>query len=216
LKNRIEFSKLEIVTVIIVMLILIGVILISNYSPYPDQVPESIKESERTYECNYHTISLNTHISFEYENETYDVTGKIITFFTDPLKLTKNGKTVGYASDKYHIVNQDDHAIYIDDKFEVDVYGNFDVIGNSYKLYDENGNQIGYAEFNYFCTAGGIFDMKNNCIATYKKPMFFNDYTVNIYDNNICSDKGLLMVIASYVSDYKADEQVKKNNNHND
>ena len=197
--------------IIIVIAILVFTVFISNYSPYLDQVPENIKESERVYKCNYHTISFNTHISFQYENETYEITGNIIRFFTDPLKLTKNNKTIGYASDKYHIINQDDHVIYINNQFEIDVYGNFDMIGNSYKLYNENGKQIGYAEFNYFCTAGGIFDMNNNCIATYKKPVFFNDYTVKIYDNNICSDKGLLMIIASYVSDYKADEQTKQN-----
>jgi hypothetical protein len=32
-----------------------------------------------------------------------------------------------------------------------------------------------------------------------------NDYTVTIYDNNICSDMSILMIVASYVSDYMAD-----------
>ena len=35
--------------------------------------------------------------------------------------------------------------------------------------------------------------------------LLLNEYTVDIYDNDICSDKAMLMIIASYVSDYHAD-----------
>ena len=33
------------------------------------------------------------------------------------------------------------------------------------------------------------------------------DYNVTIYENNLCSDKAILMLAASYVSDYVADQQ---------
>lgn len=54
-------------------------------------------------------------------------------------------------------------------------------------------------------TGGSIRDTKGNLIATYSSSYFMNDYTVTIYDNDICSDMSILMIVASYVSDYMAD-----------
>ena len=54
-------------------------------------------------------------------------------------------------------------------------------------------------------TSGSITDTEGNLVATYSSLPFVNDYTVTIYDNNICSDMSVLMIVASYVSDYIAD-----------
>ena len=199
----------------IFVLVFLTFIIIVNSNDYSKDVPDNIKNTERTYDCDFHTVSLKTKISFNVDNEEYVVTGNFIRVVTDPLTLNKNGKKVGYAGDSYNFFKQDDHPIYIDDKFEVDVCGNFEVIGDSYELYDKNKNKVGYAKFNGFNTSGAIYNTNNEAIAVYSKKYFFNDYTIKIYDNNICSDKAILMIFASYVSDYHYDEQMRNSKNNN-
>ena len=72
-------------------------------------------------------------------------------------------------------------------------------------LTDKEGNIVATAEFNMSNTGGTIKDTEGNLIAKYLSSYFMNDYTVTIYDNNICSDMSILMIVASYVSDYMAD-----------
>ena len=72
---------------------------------------------------------------------------------------------------------------------------------------DAEGNIVATAEFNATNTGGSIVDAAGNLIAVYSSSLFANDYTVTIYDNNICSDMAILMIIASYISDYKADSR---------
>ena len=71
------------------------------------------------------------------------------------------------------------------------------------------GNIVGTVEFNISNTGGSIKDVNGNLIATYSSALFMNDYTVTIYDNDVCSDMSILMIVASYVSDYKADSKSK-------
>ena len=164
-------------------------------------------DSGRIYYCDYHTISFRTKISYTKDNDNYEITGNFITFLTDPLQLSKNGTVIGRADDSYNIISQDDHAIVINGVFEIDVAGNFEIFGNSYELYDADGNKVGSASFNTFCTDGSIKDIDGNIVAKYRKDIMFNDYDVTIYDNTLCSDEAILMIIASYVSDYHADDR---------
>ena len=169
-------------------------------------VDEELAKTARTYECDYHTLSWKTHISFEMDGEQYDITVDLFRIVTDPLTLKNSkGEVVGTADDSYHLINQDDHCIIIDGQFEVAITGNFEVFGESYELYDENQNKVGHTEFSELGTSGGIIDANGNTIAVYSKNIMFNDYTVTIYDNDVCSDKAILMIVASYVSDYQAD-----------
>ena len=173
---------------------------------YTPEVGNELAKTARTYDCDYHTISFHTHITFYEDGERYDITGNFVRFLTDPLTLKdKNGNTIGSADDSYHIINQDDHCIIINGEFEVAIAGNFEVFGESYELYDEEGNKVGHTEFDTFGLSGSIIDVNGNTVATYSRMIGFNDYSVTIYDNEICSDKAILMIVASYVSDYHAD-----------
>lgn len=203
-----KISKMEAVIVIAIVIIIISPIVMYSTTPkYKNAVPDSIRKTERVYECDYRTLNVNTKIVFTENGKEYSVEGDIFRFLTDPLKLyDSEGNVIGTADDTYNLINQDDHTIIINDRFEVAVHGNFEVIGNSYELYDESGNKVGHAEFNGLCTAGGVYDKDMNCIAVYTGSQFFNDYKVSIYDNSICSDKAILMLVASYVSDYHADD----------
>lgn len=191
---------------------LIGVaIFVLSMLPVRYEIPDELLKTERTYKCDYHTLAFKTHISFEMNGTSYDITGNFVRFYTDPLTMTSNGKKVGYADDAYNFIGQDDHAIYVNDEFEVYVLGGVQFIGEGYELYDRYNAKVGYAKFNGGCTSGAIYDKDGNVVATYSKPYIFNDYTVKIYDNDICSDKAMLMIFASYVSDYHADRD-----SHND
>lgn len=159
----------------------------------------------RIYNCDYHSLSFKTKISFTKDNNEYEISGNFLRFLTDPLTLYKNGEAIGSADDSYHVVNQDDHSIVINGNFEIAVVGNFEVFGNSYELYKDDDVKAGSASFNTFCTSGSITDTNGNLVAVYKKNLVVNDYTVTIYDNDMCSDEAILMIIASYVSDYHAD-----------
>lgn len=187
-------------------IVIFPILWIASCTNEPNVVKAEQYDNARRYECDYHTLSFNTCISYEKDGETYYIEGNIVTFLTDPLKLTNsNRETIGYADDSYHIIGQDDHAIIVNDQFEVDLCGNFEFAGNSYYLYNEDGEKVGSASFNMWCTYGYITDENTTIIAEYHKDPVFNDYTVTIYDNDICSDEAILMIVASYVSDYHAD-----------
>lgn len=163
-------------------------------------------ETGRVYKCDYKSLNINTKITTTLNGEEISIVGNIFTFLTDPLTVKDSkGNVLGYAGDAYGIISQDDHGIYIGDKFDINMCGNVDLWGESYKLKDSEGNIIATVEFNAWNTRGSIEDTEGNLIATYSSSPIMNDYTVTIYDNSVCSDMSILMIMASYVSDYMAD-----------
>ena len=161
----------------------------------------------REYECNYHTLSLKTWITTTIHGEDVKITGNLFRIITDPLKMEseEDGRIIGTADDDYNLIKQDSHAIKIGDTAEILVSGEFDPVGETYTLYDLNGNDAGYVSFNFWNTSGTITDVDGNLVAEYHSFYGFNDYTVTIYDNDLCSDEAILLIMASYVSDFIAD-----------
>lgn len=160
----------------------------------------------RIYECDYKTLRLHTEISTIVDGKEVVISGNMFPLFTDPLTVKDGeGNIIGYAGDAYGVIEQDDHGIYIGDQFDINMCGNFEFLGNSYELKNEEGVVVATATFNEFNTSGTIKDTNQNLVATYFSPFLANDYTVTIYENDICSDLSILMVVASYVSDYMAD-----------
>lgn len=158
------------------------------------------------YKCDYKTLNINTKITTTLNGEKISISGNVFTLLTDPLTVKDScGNILGYAGDSYGIISQDDHGIYIGDKFDINMCGNFELFGESYTLKDSNGDTVATALFNMNNTGGTIKDVNNNLIAKYTSSLFMNDYTVTIYDNSVCSDLAILMIVASYVSDYMAD-----------
>lgn len=165
-----------------------------------------VNDNGRIYKCDYKTLNINTKITTTFNGEEISIAGNVFTFITDPLTVKDSkGNILGYAGDVYGFISQDDHGIYIGDKFDINMCGNVDLFGESYKLKNSDGIIVATAEFNMTNTHGTIKDLNNNLIAEYSSSYFMNDYTVTIYDNNICSDLAILMIVASYVSDYRAD-----------
>ena len=162
----------------------------------------------RIYECDYKSLNLNTKITTTIDGTDITISGNVFRLLTDPLTVKdSDGNVMGYAGDAYGIISQDDHGIYVGDTFEINMCGNVDFLGNSYELKDSQGNVVATAEFNTFNTKGTIVDTNGVLIAKYSSGALRNDYTVAIYDNAICSDMAILMIMASYVSDYQADSK---------
>ena len=169
---------------------------------------DAATKTGRVYECDYKSLNINTKITTTIDGEEISIVGNIFKLLTDPLTVKDSkGNVLGYAGDAYGIISQDDHGIYIGKEFDVNMCGNVDLWGESYKLKDAEGNIVGTVEFNMSNTGGSIKDVNGNLIATYSSALFMNDYTVTIYDNDVCSDMSILMIMASYVSDYKADQK---------
>ena len=161
----------------------------------------------RIYNCDYKSLNLNTEIVTTIDGSEIVISGSLFRLLTDPLTAKDaEGNVLGYAGDAYGIVKQDDHGIYIGDDFEVNMCGNVNFWGNTYTLKTAEGEVVATADFDAFNTSGTITDTAGNTIATYSSSLAANDYTVTIYDNDVCSDMSILLIVASYVSDYKADE----------
>lgn len=184
--------------------LLLTVLLIINLSACGSA--DTNTNTGRVYKCDYKSLNLNTKITTVLNGTEISISGNIFTFLTDPLTVKdSNDNILGYAGDVYGIIEQDDHGIYIGETFEINMCGNFDLWGESYKLKDAEGNIVATVEFNASNTGGSIVDTAGNLVATYSSSFVANDYTVTIYDNDICSDMAILMIMASYVSDYMAD-----------
>jgi hypothetical protein len=192
-----------------ILSLLVAMLIIVNLSACGSSGNTEIKtDTGRIYKCDYKSLNINTKITTTLDGEEISIVGNIFTLLTDPLTVKDSkGNVLGYAGDAYGIISQDDHGIYIGKEFDVNMCGNVDLFGESYKLKDSKGNIIATAKFNMSNTNGSITDTKGNLVATYSSSLFMNDYTVTIYDNNICSDMSILMIVASYVSDYMADSK---------
>ena len=190
-----------------ILSLLVVILMITNLTACGSTTnTEATTETGRVYECDYKSLNINTKITTTLDGEEISISGNIFRLLTDPLTVKDSkGNVLGYAGDVYGFISQDDHGIYIGDSFDVNMCGNVDLFGESYKLKDSEGNVVGTVEFNMLNTGGSIKDANGNLIATYSSALFMNDYTVTIYDNDVCSDMSILMIVASYVSDYKAD-----------
>lgn len=167
---------------------------------------ENDVKTERIYKCDYKSANINTKITTTMHGEEIVISGNIFRLLTDPLTAKDSkGNVLGYAGDVYGFISQDDHGIYINKEFDINMCGNVDLFGESYALKNQNGDTVATVEFNMSNTGGSIVDVNGNLIAEYSSLPFMNDYTVTIYDNTVCSDMSILMIVASYVSDYMAD-----------
>lgn len=191
------------------IIIFIDIIIILILIKYVFGGADLYKDEYRIYKCDYKSLSVfQTKITTNIDGEEVTIKGKVTSLLTDPLTMyDSSGNRIAYAGDSYGIISQDDHGIYVDDEFVVNMDGGINVLGNKYHLKNENGEIIATAKFNPINTKGAIEDNDGNIIATYESNFFRKDYTVKICDNNICSDKAMLMIIASYASDVLFDTE---------
>lgn len=165
------------------------------------------------YECNVKIFRLSTTIEIDKEGKDFaKVSGNIFRFITDPLTMydLANNKTA-YADDSYHLIAQDSHSIYVDDIRTAEMVGLVKFFGESYDIYDKDGEKIATVTFNTFNTNGEMYDIEGNLIADYNSKLYRKDFDVRIKENCEIDEKTVLMIFCSYYSDQNADSQSSSN-----
>jgi len=201
------------------LLVVLGLIAAIIILIFDISTGEKVKDigAKSIYKCEYKNFSLGTKIEVYNPEDTllYTIEGNIFTYNTDPLTLydeKQNHNKIIYAGDKYQRIKQDSHSIQSLPSKEslCEMKGNYIRYNkNSYDLY-KNNTCIGKASFNAKNTYGDVKTDKGDLIADYTRKRYSKDYTVQIKENNIFSDEVVLMIFASYVSDYVYDENVEK------
>lgn len=150
------------------------------------------------YSCDGKVLSLTTKIIVN--DGEYNIEGNIFRLWEDPLTLSDNkGNTLGIAGDDYNIISQDDHYIKVRDN-EIIMKGKISVFGEYYTII-KNGEEVAFADYNMFDTAGIIKDSEGNVISRYKSIVFMRDFKVSYNENPILSEEEVLLIHASYYSD---------------
>lgn len=187
------------ICIIGVLSIILGASCYCNYQHPVD------RETGTIYKCKSKSM-IGTYIETEYNNKDLIIKGSLIKLGTDPLTAkTKDGTKLAYAGDTWGVINQDSHGIYTDEELDLNMCGKASLFGDHYVLKDANGNIVANADFNMCHTYGEITTPDGDLIAVYTTPLFYKNYEVVIYENDVMSDVTVLMVMASYVSDYTAD-----------
>ena len=158
-------------------------------------------------------LRLNTAINvYKNDNQIGIIRGNIIRFLTDSLTYYDNNeKIIAYADDTYHLIAQDSHAIIVEDNVSVEMVGKVKFIGEGYDIYNTSGEKIAYAEFGPLNLNGKITDYSGKVIAVYRANPILKDYTIYISPSSILDETTIIMICASYYSDFSADDRNSNN-----
>lgn len=161
------------------------------------------------YKCDVKNLRLSTTIEIDKEGEDFaKVSGNIFKFFTDPLTMyDSEGNKTAYADDSYHLIAQDSHSVYVDGIMSAEMVGLVKLFGESYDIYNVDGEKLANVTFNQFNTNGEMYDNNGNLIADFNSKMFFKDFDVRIKEECKLDEKTVLMIFCSYYSDQSADSQ---------
>lgn len=164
-------------------------------------------EEERVYNCDVKHLKFSTTIEISKDGEKWgEVKGNIFSLIEDPLTLyDASGKRIGYAGDTYKFIAQDSHGLYLNNMFKYNMVGQFDILGESYKLYDANEEIVAVAFFDMSSTSGTLVDEAGNLIAIYESGLLSSDFNVIINNNCNIEDEVIIMLFSSYYSDYNYD-----------
>lgn len=165
-----------------------------------------------TYNCDVKWIlRLKTTIEVEGDAINGEVKGNfaygLFKKVHDPLEFhDASGNLIAKASDVYHFISQDDHCIVdSEDNVMAVMEGQFQLLGEKYKIYDAEKNYIGYLQVGMTSTYGGLYDVNGKLMATYKSHFLFKDFELTIDEEAPLSDEAIIMLFASYYSDFDAD-----------
>lgn len=159
------------------------------------------------YDCDVKNLRLSTDIEISSEGKDIcQVSGNIFRIVEDPLTMKdSDGNKLAYAGDDYHLISQDSHVIIVDSAVTAEMVGRFDLFGNTYDIYNSDGEKIAKASFNWFDTSGKMHDMNGNLIAEYNSFVLFKDFDVRISDESPLDHTTVLMIFCSYYSDKNYD-----------
>ena len=169
----------------------------------------TIPETETGFVCKENISFSHTDISCSSSTANYLIRSTSMwEMITDQLDLyDSNDNLIGRASDSYNFVSQDDHQISVNGKRAVYMSGKFTFWGNQkYSIFDENKKPIGTLASNITNTVAKLKDSNGVEIAVFKRGIFSPHYIVEILNpSNDFSTEHILLLFASYHSDYTAD-----------
>ncbi len=159
------------------------------------------------YKCDVKNFRLSTDIVIKTDGEKVgQVTGNIFRIVEDPLTMKdSDGNRLSYAGDDYHLIAQDSHVIITDGVVTAEMVGKWDLFGETYDIYDSEGEKIARATFNWTNTYGKLEDADGNLIADYESFILFNDFDIRISDDCPLDDTTVIMIFCSYYSDQSYD-----------
>ena len=192
--------KMRIMVLVILIAIVIG-IGIHGVSGQQRPIGECTE-----YECDVKTRVYTT-ISITKEGEYFGMVQgeRVHKTFIDPLTMYDEiGNKIAYADDTYHLIAQNSHSIFVSNELTVEMVGLIDRYGESYDIYNADGQKIAYGKFNRFNTRGQIHDSSGNLIADSTSKYLSRDYKVRITDKCQLDEKTVHMIFASYYSDQRA------------
>lgn len=177
---------------------------------------QALGEPKRTYFIDVKVLQLEAvtklDVYDEKQTQVYTIKGRFWTVLTDPLSIyNMNDEVVGKITDNYNLFRQDDHEVIINDEIVVTMNGKFSAFDNKYILL-KGDEEIGKAWFDFGNWTGKITDKNGKVIASYERDVIRNDFRINVYEDDFLPDQAILMVIAAYHSDRKADERNASNN----
>lgn len=164
-------------------------------------------ETSRQYKCDVKNFRLSTDIVVEQEGKKVaQVTGNIFRVVEDPLTMKDaKGNKIGYAGDDYHLIAQDSHVIIVSGVVTAELVGKWDLFGETYYIYDSEGQRIATAMFNWTNTYGKIVDTDGELLAEYESFVLFKDFDVRIAEDCPIDDCTVIMIFSSYYSDQSYD-----------
>lgn len=203
-------AKHRLVSIIIILIALIGIaaaIVLS--SPLAAKVGDDWTKIELDVKL----LRLNTEIQIHKDGSQLGVVkGNILRLITDPLVYyDTNGNKIAYADDSYHFIAQDSHSITVGDKVTAEMVGKFKLLGEEYSIYNDNGNLMANAEFDFLNLNGKITDINGNVIAVYRSTPVLKDFTIYISPNCKIDESTIIMICCSYYSDKSYDERNSNN-----
>lgn len=159
------------------------------------------------YKCDVKNLHLATTIDIDKEEKAFaKVKGNIFKFVTDPLTMYDlDENKLAYAGDEYHFIAQDSHSIFVNGKVTAEMVGRVKIFGESYDIYNGDGEKIANVTFDTFNTNGEMYDVDGNLIADFNSKIYFKDFEVRILENCPMDENTVLMIFCSYYSDRSAD-----------
>ncbi len=169
----------------------------------------------KTYFCDVKVFTLRTNITVKHEDKDIaSIRGNVFRFLTDPLSMyDTNGNKIGYGADEYHFINQDSHAIIMNGELTVEMTGKFSLFGDKYDIYNKDGELIATARFNPINTYGSIIGTDGSLWADYYSFFYRLDYKVRVTEACKIDDNSVLLMMASFFSDRKADSNSSSHSN---
>lgn len=178
---------------------------------YRTQIDADETMEYRSVYCDYDEDSKYGYTKISGLDVEYSVMGDADNIVDNKLVLKgNNNKVVAYVDNTTNVVNEDEHSIIIDDQCVLIVVSGYNTANRvyDYKLYAPDGTYKGRAEYTHEAEAGLIYNENDVPYVLFESNTDSNTYSLDIYRDDVLSDREILMINAIYISDWMKGEAV--------